>query len=135
MMGIKSFLKPRLPGRTGANAFRNRQSDPPIRVMIGTCPGSRADTEALARAMVDRYFDIPGNSYFYIQRQSGVGYHYEIQEGGGGQAYLPQVVQSLIEEHADGAFAHAAADRRDDESNSGAPDDPDRAGRPRGVRP
>jgi len=36
--------------------------------------------------------------------------------------------EELIEEHADGAFAHAAADRRDDESDSGAADDPDRDG-------
>lgn len=75
--------------------------DPPIRLMIGTCPGSRSDTEALARATVDRYFDMPQNAYFYIQRQGGIGYHYEIQEGGSGSAYLPRIVEALMEEHSE----------------------------------
>lgn len=75
--------------------------DPPIRLMIGTCPGNRSDTEALARATVDRYFDMPQNAYFYIQRQGGIGYHYEIQEGGSGSAYLPRVVEALMEEHSE----------------------------------
>ena len=80
---------------------RETRFDPPIRLMMGTCPGSRSDTEALARATVDRYFDMPQNAYFYIQKQSGVGHHFEIQEGGGGGAYLPRVVEALMQERAE----------------------------------
>ena len=76
---------------------RGKVANKPIRVMIGTCPGSRNDTEALARSMIQRYFDIPDQSYFYIQKSQTGSYHYEIQEGGDGQAYLPSIIPLLAE--------------------------------------
>jgi hypothetical protein len=67
----------------------------PIRILIGTCPGSRKDTEAIARAQIERYFDIPEKSWFFIRKSKGDGYYYEIHEGGAGFAYLPSVVEYL----------------------------------------
>lgn len=67
----------------------------PIRILIGTCPGSRKDTEAIARAQIERYFDIPEKSWFFIRKSKVDGYYYEIHEGGAGFAYLPSVVEYL----------------------------------------
>lgn len=67
----------------------------PIKVIIGTCPGSRKDTEAVARAQVQRYFDIPERSWIYVQRSRGDGFYYEIHEGGSGYPYLPNFVDDL----------------------------------------
>ena len=74
-----------------------QEEDLPIRVLIGTCPGGKKDAEAMARAMVDRHFDIPGNAWFYLKAAPGIGTHYEIQEGGNGKAYLPSVLRHLHE--------------------------------------
>jgi hypothetical protein len=70
-------------------------TEAPIRVMIGTCPGSKKDAEALVEALVERYFDIPSDSWYYLRREGRIGYHYEIHEGGEGIAYLPDIIKAL----------------------------------------
>lgn len=72
------------------------RGDPPIRILIGTCTGNRTDSEALARSLAERYFDIPDRSWFLLKRQAGLGYYYEIHEGGDGFGYLPDVIDQLM---------------------------------------
>lgn len=80
------------------NVDLGQAGDPPLKVMFGTCPGTRSDTDALARSTVDRYMDIPDESFIYLQKNPAGGYHYEIQEGGDGHAYLPSVIKILSQE-------------------------------------
>lgn len=71
--------------------------DKPINVLVGTCAGSKQDTEALARSQIERYFDIPGNSWMLI-RQIDQAYVYEIHEGGSGKPYLPNILKAMKEQ-------------------------------------
>lgn len=73
------------------------RGDPPLRLMIGTCPGSRRDTESLVRAQVERYFDSPDSAWFILQKASNGGYHYEIHEGGDGFGYLSGLLEIFSE--------------------------------------
>lgn len=70
------------------------QTHKPIKVLVGTCLGSKQDTEALARSQIDRYFDIPGNSWMLIRQVEKV-HVYEIHEGGSGKPYLPNILKAM----------------------------------------
>lgn len=70
------------------------KADKPINVLVGTCAGSKQDTEALARSQVERYFDIPGNSWMLI-RPLNDSFIYEIHEGGSGKPYLPNILKAM----------------------------------------
>ncbi|CAM4113147.1 hypothetical protein VRRI112168_14920 [Vreelandella rituensis] len=72
-----------------------------IKLIVGTCRGSRADARAIAKSMIDRYFDAPEICRFYLKVEKGVGVHYEIQQGGEGRAYLPSILQALGEDRDD----------------------------------
>lgn len=70
-------------------------TETPIKVMIGTCPGGKKDTEAMARTQIDRYFDLPSHSWMYVRKARKGGYFYEVHEGGAGRPYLPSVLAFL----------------------------------------
>jgi len=47
----------------------------------------------MARSQVERYFDTPDRSWLFITEEKGVGYHYEIHEGGDGRPLLPSIMK------------------------------------------
>ena len=105
-LGLSRLRRPSAPDKAKPerNPVSRRSSsaghrgDPPLRLMIGTCPGSRRDTEALVRAQVERYFDSPESAWFTLQKASTGGYHYEIHEGGDGFGYLSDALAHLIKQ-------------------------------------
>lgn len=76
-------------------AFGNKNATSPRRVLIGTTIGSRDDALAIARAQIERYFEAPERAWLYVKEEKGLGFHYEIQEGGSGQPYLPSIVRAV----------------------------------------
>lgn len=64
-------------------------------ILFGTTHGTKADAAAVARAMIERYMDVPELCHFYTLKNSDESFHYEIQESGQGIAYLPSLLTML----------------------------------------
>lgn len=64
-------------------------------IIFGTTLGSKEDAAAVARAVIERYMDVPELCHFYLLKASEDSYHYEVQEGGDGIAYMPSVLAML----------------------------------------
>ena len=88
MINIKSLF-----GSKALDTSRHHEAEPPLKVFIGTCLGSYKDAEYMARGYVERYFDVPGRSWIFLKKESGVGVHFEIHEGGDGRPYLPSILE------------------------------------------
>lgn len=70
----------------------------PVMMVIEFYEGLTKEREAeqLGRAMIEKNFDAPNASYVYTQKWKN-GIAVEVQEGGG-QAYLPEILQKLDED-------------------------------------
>lgn len=63
----------------------------PLRVLIGTCPGTKKDAESMARSQIERYFDMPDRAWIRIKELPDIGYLYEAHEAGEGKSYLDSI--------------------------------------------
>lgn len=64
-------------------------------ILFGTTLGSKEDAAAVARAVIERYMDVPELCHFYLLKAGEDSYHYEVQEAGDGIAYMPSVLTML----------------------------------------
>jgi hypothetical protein len=76
---------------------RETASPEPLRVLIGSTNGTRQDAESLARTQIERYFDTPDRSWFFVVQERGVGHHFEVHQGGDGRPYLPTLLNLELE--------------------------------------
>jgi hypothetical protein len=69
----------------------------PIRLLVGTCPGTKKDAEAMARSQIDRYFDMPERAWLLTKALDDVGYLYEAHEAGEGRSYIDSILDLELE--------------------------------------
>lgn len=92
-MSLFRLKKSVAPMEVAADSTKTpRKHEFPVRILMGTSPGTKEDAESLARSQIERYFDTPDRSWFYLQEEKDVGVHYEIHEGGSGHALLPSLL-------------------------------------------
>jgi hypothetical protein len=74
-------------------------SDLPLNLMLERIGNvSRSDAELYCRGKIEKYFDNPIESFFYIKKVDGEWYC-EMQEGGLGKAYLPELLKTLTDDN------------------------------------
>lgn len=69
--------------------------DEPIRILFGTCPGSRKDAEDMARGWIDKFFEVPSRAWLFLHPSMSAdgGVHFEIHEGGEGFPLIESVLR------------------------------------------
>jgi len=69
-----------------------KQEHLPLRVLVGTVPGTKKDAESMARSQIERYFDMPDRAWLRIKALPEEGYLYEAHEAGEGKSYLDSIL-------------------------------------------
>lgn len=78
---------------------KNTETSLPVLLIVGTLENvSRKDAEIYVRGLMGRLCGSLEASGFYLEKTAN-GYHYEIQEGGEGKAWLPWILKALAEEN------------------------------------
>lgn len=67
------------------------------KVLFGTVPGKKKDTQAFVEAQIQQYFDIPKNCHYRIEKAPGIGFHFEIQEDPNSGSVLKEILKSFKE--------------------------------------
>lgn len=86
-------------GGASVGEIEKRKYEPlPIRVLIGYLPEVREkDARDYAMGTAEKHFEQPAIAY-YDAFKYGEGFAYEVHEGGGGHAYLPEIIKYFNEQ-------------------------------------